>query len=141
MLNKEQAEAFCRSYGAASASGRAEAITGHYRFPYVSFTSGHVTQFDDREQAEAQVAAHLLRFEAKGLGHDIQLVDYRVEPVSNAAALCHLRWQIFPRNGVQGWSWSNVYGLRHTADGQYFEFNISDNEIGELLARYPDFYG
>lgn len=140
MLNKGRAEAFCRSYGEAAASGRAEAITGHYGFPYVSFSSGYVSQFDNREQADAQVAAHLLRFEDKGLGHDIRLIDYRVEPVSNGAALCHLRWQIFPQNGLESWVWSNVYGLRQTADGQYFEFNISDNEVSELLTRYPDFF-
>lgn len=138
-MDMDRANAFCRSYGEAMASGGAAALADHYGFPYVSFTGGYVSRFEDRAEALAMVQAHLDRFARSGLGVDIRLIDHRVEPVSGGSALCHVRWEIHPENGAPGWAWSNVYGLRQTADAQHFEFNISDNEFGELLARYPDF--
>lgn len=138
-MDMERANEFCRSYGAAMASRQGKAIAGHYGFPYVSFTSGYVSSFKDQAEADDSVQAHLDRFERSGLGLDIRLADFRVEPVSDGSALCHLQWEIHPENGAAGWAWGNVYGLRQTPDGQHFEFNVSDNEIGELLARYPDF--
>ncbi|SNS93531.1 hypothetical protein SAMN06295912_1255 [Sphingomonas laterariae] len=138
-MDIERAGQFCRSYGEAMVNGRAQALADHYGFPYVSFTGGHISRFDDRDEADAMVQAHLDRFERSGIGIDIRLANYRVEPVSGGAALCHLDWEIHPKNGAAGWSWSNVYGLRQTPDSQHFEFNVSDNEFGELLARYPDF--
>lgn len=138
-MDIERANGFCRSYGEAMASRRAEAIAGHYGFPYVSFTSGYISTFSDRDEANASVQAHLDRFERSGLGLDIRLAGFRVEAVSGGSALCHLKWEIHPENGHAGWAWDNVYGLRQSEDAQHFEFNISDNEIGELLARYPDF--
>ena len=140
-MDQERAEAFCRSYGAAMAGGHAAALVDHYGFPYVSFTLGHVGSFADRAEADAAVAAHLARFARSGLGADIRLNDYRVEPVAAGSALCHLVWEIHPADATPGWAWHNVYGLRQTEAGQHFEFNISDEEIGMLLARYPDFMG
>ncbi|AGH48290.1 MULTISPECIES: hypothetical protein [Sphingomonadales] len=137
-MDMDRAKDFCRSYGDAMASGKAGALADHYGFPYVSFTGGYISRFEDRAEADAMVQAHLDRFQRSGLGLDIRLADYRVEPVSGTGALCHLRWEIHPEKG-EGWAWDNVYGLRQTADGQHFEFNVSDNEFGELLARYPDF--
>lgn len=138
-MDLERANQFCRSYGEAMASRRGKAIAGHYGFPYVSFTSGHISTFKDQAEADAMVQAHLDRFERSGLGLDIRLADFRVEAVSGGSALCHLKWEIHPENGDQGWAWSNVYGLRQTDGAQHFEFNISDNEIGELMTRYPNF--
>lgn len=133
-----RAEDFCRSYGEAMASGGAEALASHYAEPYVSFTLGHVSQFGTREEAVSSVAAHLARFERSGLGLDIRLEAFDVTPVSSGSALCRLRWAIYPAQ-AEGWSWENIYGLRQSGTAQAFEFNISDNEIGELFARYPKF--
>ncbi len=138
-MDLERANQFCRSYGDAMASRRGEAIAGHYGFPYISFTSGYISSFSDAAEANAMVQAHLDRFERSGLGLDIRLADFHVVPVSSGSALCHLTWEIHPENGDEGWAWLNIYGLRQSADAQHFEFNISDNEIGELLSRYPDF--
>ena len=134
-----RAEAFCRSYGEAMAAGGAVALAAHYAEPYVSFTLGHVAQFATRRDAIAAVQNHLDRFERNGLGLDVRLDGHVVTPVSNGSALCRLRWSLHPPGDREGWAWDNVYGLRQTATGQAFEFNISDNEIGELLTRYPDF--
>lgn len=138
-MDVARAEDFCRSYGQAMKDGDPTAIAGHYGFPYVSFTNGWISTFNYRAEADAQVSAHVGRFRRRGLGVDIRLSGFRVEPVSDGAALCHLTWEIVPADDTPGWSWDNVYGLRQTADGQHFEFNISDNEIGELLRRFPDF--
>ena len=137
-MDLERAEDFCRSYGEAMASGGAAALVSHYAEPYVSFTLGHVSQFAGRDEALSAVAAHLARFERKDLGVDVRLEAFDVTPVSETSALCRLRWALHPRSG-EGWSWENIYGLRQTGDTLAFEFNISDNEIGELLRRYPDF--
>lgn len=133
-----RAEDFCRSYGEASASGSAAALVSHYAEPYVSFTLGSIWQFADRDEALRAVSGHLERFERKGLGVDVRLDSFEVTPVSDASALCKLRWRLHPPQG-EGWSWENIYGLRQTGTTQAYEFNISDNEIGELLRRYPDF--
>ncbi|WP_380877747.1 hypothetical protein ACFB49_14090 [Sphingomonas sp. DBB INV C78] len=138
-MDIERANQFCRSYGDAMASGTAAALAGHYGFPYISFTGGYISRFEDAADANGSVQAHLDRFQRGGLGLDIRLSGFRVEPVSGTGALCHLKWEIHPKNGAPGWAWDNVYGLRQSEDAQHFEFNISDNEFGELLARYPDF--
>ena len=135
-----KAEDFCRSYGQAMKDGSGTALAGHYSFPYVSFTNGWISIFKDQAEADESVSSHVARFERRGLGVDIRLSDFRVEPVSEGSALCHLRWEIFPADDTPGWSWGNIYGLRVREDGgMAFEFNISDNEIGELLGRFPDF--
>ena len=138
-MDLDRANQFCRSYGEAMASGGAAALAGHYGFPYMAFTGGHISSFQDADEAKAAVQAHLDRFERSGLGLDIRLTAHRVEPVSPTGALCHIRWEIHPKNGAEGWTWDNIYGLRQTGETQHFEFNVSDNEFGELLARYPDF--
>lgn len=60
--------------------------------------------------------------------------------VSLGSSLCHLTWEVFPKNGIEGWKWTNVYGYRNRDGEEGFEFNISDNEIETLLQRTPDFY-
>jgi hypothetical protein len=134
----DEIEAFCWSYGQAMLDRDGRAIAGHYVFPYISFTNGWVTQFHDRAEADAACIDQIARFERIGVGSDIRLKHFRVEPVSDASALCHLEWEVFPANGVPGWSWLNIYGYRRNGDARGFEFNISDNEIGELLRHFPD---
>ena len=134
------AEEFCRSYGRAMLDKDGKAIAGHYLFPYISFTSGIVTTFDDRETADEACVGQVARFERTGVGSDIRLQDFKVVPVSDESALCHLTWEVFPENGMPGWKWLNIYGYRRRGDDEGFEFNVSDNEIGELLSRFPNFY-
>lgn len=133
-------EGFCRSYGQAMLDKDGSAIAGHYLFPYVSFTLGHVHTFDDRATADAACTDQVARFDRAGVGTDIRLTNFRVEQVSADAALCHVTWEVFPVNGTPGWSWTNVYGYRRRGDEEGFEFNISDQEIGKLLERFPNFY-
>jgi len=133
-------EAFCRSYGQAMLDKDGRAIAGHYLFPYISFTNGMVHSFDDRATADEACAGQVARFERAGVGSDIRLKDFKVVPVSDDAALCHLTWEVFPQNGMAGWSWLNIYGYRRRGDQEGFEFNVSDNEIGELLKRFPNFF-
>lgn len=50
----------------------------------------------------------------------------------------------YPKDGTQGWTWENVYGYRRTValEGQepqeYWEFVVSDQEIGALMERKPE---
>ncbi|MFP5456491.1 hypothetical protein [Rhizorhabdus sp.] len=133
-------EGLCRSYGQAMLDKDGRAIAGHYLFPYISFTLGHVHSFEDRATADAACTDQVARFGRSGVGTDIRLIDYKIVPVSEDAALCHLTWEVYPVNGTPGWSWTNVYGYRRKGEEEGFEFNVSDNEIGELLKRFPDFY-
>lgn len=135
------AEAFCRSYGQAMLDKDGRAIAGHYLFPYISFTLGQVHSFEDRAAADTACIDQVTRFDRAGVGTDIRLTDFKVVEVSDASALCHLTWEVFPVNGMPGWSWTNVYGYRRRSDDEEgFEFNVSDNEISELLKRFPNFY-
>lgn len=133
-------EAICKSYGQAMLDKDGRAIAGHYLFPYISFTNGGVHTFDDRATADEACTGQVARFERTGVGSDIRLKDFKVVPVSADSALCHLTWEVFPENGTPGWSWLNIYGYRRRGDEEGFEFNISDNEIGELLKRFPNFF-
>jgi len=133
-------EAICESYGQAMLDKDGRAIAGHYLFPYVSFTNGGVHTFDDRATADEACIGQVARFERTGVGSDIRLKDFKVVPVSADSALCHLTWEVFPENGTPGWTWLNIYGYRRKGDTEGFEFNVSDNEIGELLKRFPNFF-
>lgn len=134
------AEAFCRSYGQAMLDKDGRAIAGHYLYPYISFTMGQVHRFDDRATADVACADQIARFERAGIGSDIRMTDARIVPVSDFSSLCHLTWEVFPTDGTAGWSWLNIYGYCRTDSEEGFRFNISDNEIGELLKRFPNFY-
>ena len=130
----------CQSYGQAMLDKDGRAIAGHYLFPYISFTLGGVHSFEDRPTADEACTQQVARFGRSGVGTDIRLKDYKVFPVSDDAALCHLTWEVFPQDGTPGWSWLNIYGYRRKGDEEGFEFNISDNEIAELLKRFPNFF-
>lgn len=134
------AEALCHSYGQAMLDRDGRAIAGHYLFPYLSFTLGQVHSFEDRTTADAACSEQVARFERAGVGSDIRLADFKVVPVSAESTLCHVTWSVFPVDDTPGWSWTNVYGYRRRGDEEGFEFNISDNEIGELLQRFPNFF-
>ncbi len=129
---------FCNSYDASSRSGSAQIMADHYAEPYTSFTLGNVTQFATKADARAQVGPWLARFEKLGLT-DMHLVELSIQTVSDTFALCHVTWEIKPKSEVPSWRWTNIYGLRQDAQGQRFEFAISDNEIANLLQRFPNF--
>lgn len=133
-------EAWCRSYGEAMAARDGRALAAHYVYPYYSFTLGQVHCFEDRATADAACADQVERFEKAGVGSDIRITDCKLAEVSADSALCHITWQVFPADGTPGWQWTNVYAYRRRGEEEGFEFNISDNEIGELLRRFPDFY-
>jgi hypothetical protein len=140
-MDLQRAEEFCRSYAAASLDGDATAVAGHYGFPFTAFTLGNVSTFTDREDANRNVAGHLEKLVRTGVGTEIRLDRSDIVPVSDQSALCHLTWSITPASGVEPWSWTNVYALREVADGSmYFEASIADNEILEIMKRYPDFF-
>ncbi len=134
------AEAWCRSYGEAMLRRDGPALAGHYLYPYTSFTFGQIHSFADRATADVACDEQVARFERVGIGSDIRMADFKVVPVSADAALCHVTWQVFPIDDTPGWSWTNVYGYRRRGDDEGFEFNISDNEIGEVLQRFPNFF-
>ena len=138
MFDLVKARAFLDSYDDASRSGDPAGLARHYAEPYTSFTLGHVEAFASREQAVERVTPWLARFLAFGLD-DIRLVDGSVTPVSDSFGLCNATWEIRPKDGTPPWRWLNVYGLRQDEHGQRFEFAISDNEITNLLQRYPAF--
>jgi ketosteroid isomerase-like protein len=129
---------FANSYDRASRSGDPQIMADHYAEPYTSFTLGNVTQFADKAAARAQMGPWLARFKQFGLD-DMHLVQLSIDTVSETFALCHLTWEIRPRSALAPWRWTNVYGLRQDAAGQRFEFAVSDNEIANLLQRFPDF--
>jgi len=137
-MDLNRAADFVNSYDAASRAGDPQGLVDHYAEPYTSFTFGQTSQFVTREAALAQVTPWLARFKAAGLD-DMWLAQLSIDTVSDTFALCHVTWEVRPRSGIPGWRWTNIYGLRQDAEGQRFEFNVSDNEIAGLLARFPDF--
>lgn len=134
-LNK--AIEFIDSYAAAALHSDPQLYAAHYAEPYTSFTLGNVTQFATQDAALEQMVPYLQRFKERGL-EDIRMARVSIDTVSDTFALCHITWEIRPRTG-EGWQWVNIYGLRQDGQGQRFEFAISDNEISNLLQRFPDF--
>jgi hypothetical protein len=129
---------FVNSYDAAARHNDPHLYAAHYAEPYTSFTLGNVTQFATQDEALAQMLPWLERFRQRGLD-DIHMVQLSIETVSDSFALCHITWEVRPRSEVPTWRWTNIYGLRQDKLGQRFEFAISDNEIANLLQRFPDF--
>jgi len=147
---------FAASYAAASALGAdpsksvtsvADALASHYPLskPFSAFTFGQVTVFPDREYTAHTIRDYLQGFVDSGLGIDISMANRRIEVVSPGSALCWITWSIKPKDGTQGWTWENVYGYRRTVawEGQiepqeYWEFVVSDQEIGALMERKPE---
>jgi ketosteroid isomerase-like protein len=129
---------FVDSYDAAARHNDPQLFAAHYAEPYTSFTLGNVTQFATQDEALAQMVPWLARFERLGL-NDIRKVQLSIETVADTFALCHITWEIRPRGETPPWRWTNIYGLRQDIHGQRFEFAISDNEITNLLQRFPKF--
>jgi hypothetical protein len=144
---------FVASYAKAMALGAdpsnslasvADAIASHYPLstPFTAFTFGHALVFANRADMAVGILSHLERFVRSGLGIDISMEKSRVEVVSSGSALCWITWGIKPKDGTEGWPWENVYGYRKPVDLEgegYWEFVVSDQEIGNLMQRKPDF--
>jgi ketosteroid isomerase-like protein len=137
-MDLRKAVEFAYSYDAASRSDDAQRMADHYAEPYTSFTLGNVTQFANKADALKQMVPWMARFKEFGLD-EMHLVDLSITTVSPTFALCHLTWEIRPKSAVPAWRWTNIYGLRQDERGQRYEFAISDNEIANLLQRFPDF--
>ncbi len=137
-LDIEKARSFVDSYDRASRAGDPEALASHYAEPYIAFTLGRVTGIPSKEAALSQMIPWMARFKEHGID-DIRLAESTLTPVSDNFCLCHLTWEIRPRDGSAPLRFLNVYGLRQDHRGQRFEFAVSDNEIAGLNARYPGF--
>lgn len=129
---------FIDSYAAAARHQDPQLYAAHYAEPYTSFTLGSIVQFATQDAALEQMVPYLERFKAHGL-EDLRIARLSIDTVSDTFALCHVTWEVRPTSNVEGWQWTNIYGLRQDATGQRFEFAVSDNEIGELLKRFPKF--
>ncbi|KAK1990094.1 hypothetical protein LX36DRAFT_593353 [Colletotrichum falcatum] len=156
MVNiREAAQAAMTAYGLATEqagnasaplAGVADALASFYLANFTSFALGGVTTIPDHEAATAGVLYQLRAMNSSGLGTDIRFRGGRVDVVSDQSALCWVTFEIRPRaDGVEGWSWTNVYGFR-TQEGQAgglaggWESTNADQEIAGLLARVPDIY-
>ena len=67
--------------------------------------------------------------------------------ISCNTAQVWLTWESVPREGasVEAWSWTNIYGFRlPPGAGEdvkgWWEYAVSDEEIGKLLERFPKFF-
>jgi hypothetical protein len=138
MLDLAKAQAFVDSYGRASAANDPQALASHYSEPYRSFTLGHIGGFETKDEALGRMVPWMQRFKEYGLD-DIRFVGTEFTPVSDTFCLCHITIEVRPKDGKPAFRFMNVYGLRQDANGQRFEFAISDNEIAALVERYPDF--
>lgn len=148
---KAAAEAFVKSYADAmelslqsntTVEACAHALASHYTPATMNFTMGHQTSANGVPDFWLTgINAHLKRFNKSGLGWKIHLKSARVEPLSSTAAACFLTWEIEPAKG-EGWAWENIYGWRGNQDAGgkgYWEYIVSDNEVGELIKRFPEF--
>ncbi|KAM0717294.1 hypothetical protein Q7P37_007146 [Cladosporium fusiforme] len=151
---KEAAEAFISSYADAmelslqphaSLETCAHALASHYSSKTTAFTHGHVlsTPPSTPDFWLTGIITHLKRFDKAGLGWRIRLKASRVHVLSDSAAACFVTWEIEPAQG-EGWCWENVYGWRRGGEGDgmvgWWEYIVSDNEVGELVKRVPGFW-
>lgn len=150
MDSQSPASKFLQSYASAMHTAQdpsttpascATVLASHYLPGMTSFTHGTQHRFEAQEDAISGIKIHLERLEKTGWGFDIRLDDSRVEVVSEGSALCWATWRIDPKNGVEGWSWRNVYGYRKGQDSkQGWEFVISDEEVAGIFKRAPEFF-
>lgn len=145
------AEAHAKSYAEATRLGSkdiaiqqiAKELQKHYGPSFTSFSLGHVTAIPAGADGAKGIEAYLQRFEKSGLGLDIEMAKLRVEVVSTSAAVCWATWRIVPKKeGVGPWEWTNLYGYRQPMGGGkgFWEWAVSDQEIGGLIQRVPDFF-
>jgi hypothetical protein len=152
----EAATAFVKSYGAAisltqnpdiTAEEIAAALVRHYGSSFTAYDHGYTIAAPANEPNFwlTGVTTHLQRFQSSGLGWNMQLSDFRIEPTSDSAAKCHVTWSISPAKG-EGWEWTNVYGWRDGGevgadDGLKgaFESVVSDDETEKVMQRVPGF--
>lgn len=148
------AESFAQSYANAMSLGSkdiaveqvASKLADHYSpQTFISFNFGYITTIES-PAAKTAIQQHLERFEKSGLGIDITMESLRVEVVSKGSALCWITWRIHPKEVSpvkEGWVWQNVYGYRKPRwqghEKGFWEFNVNDNEVENLVQRIPDF--
>jgi len=127
---------FFKSYEKAVCDSDAEAMVSHYSEPFIAFSLGRVVTMPNRKQAALDSQPYLDLLKRTGLAKTI-VVDLSTTTVSDHFTLCHPVFQMAPEDGSPPWQFRNVYGMRHDDKGPRLEFAISDNEMENLLQRYP----
>ncbi|KAG8627502.1 hypothetical protein KVT40_004985 [Elsinoe batatas] len=113
------------------ASALASALASHWNPGAVVFMFGQIITFpikDPKEHPWYNTNLRLLkRFEESELGYRVELVRQRVEVYSEGAAQCWLTWKCVRRPmGDEGKG--------------FWEYVISDHDVGEMMKRIPGFY-
>jgi hypothetical protein len=145
------AEAHAKSYAEAARLGSkdiaipqiAKELHKHYGASFTAFSLGNVLTIPSGSDGAKGIETHLERFEKSGLGLDLEMTKLRVEVVSLTSAVCWVTWRLRPKKeGVAPWEWTNLYGYRQMGGmGKgYWEWAVSDQEIGGLVLRVPDFF-
>lgn len=111
---------------------------------FIVFAQEGRMEFSDKETSVPKLTQILDKFIDHGLGLDVRLEKYRVEPVSSSSALCFVTVSVHPpsESKIATFSWENVF-LYRVPPGQedgYFDFGVFDNEFAALLQRVPTFF-
>lgn len=147
------AEAHAKSYAEAvrlgskdiNAAQIAQELHKHYGASFTHFSLGNVGTIPGGSDGVKGIETHLERFEKSGLGLDLEMTKLRVEVVSSSSAVCWVTWRLKPKKeGVSPWEYTNLYGYRQpmgmAAGKGYWEWAVSDQEIGGLVQRVPNFF-
>ena len=122
-----------------------------YHPNFTSFTLGTITVFPDNAFTRAAMERTLVQYNQSGLGTDFRYERSRVEAVGATSAIAWITWRIVPphvRRGsggdgnLKGWTFTDVYGFRVSADGGNggWEWSNADDEYEKLAENYPAFF-
>ena len=132
-------------------STAAAAMAELYHPNFTSFTLGTITVFPDNAFTRAAMERTLVQYNQSGLGTDFRYERSRVEAVGATSAIAWITWRIAPprvRRGsggdgnLKGWTFTDVYGFRVSADGGNggWEWSNADDEYEKLAENYPAFF-
>lgn len=132
-------------------SNTAAAMAELYHANFTSFTLGTITIFPDKAFARAAFERNLVQYNQSGLGTDFRYERSKVEAVGATSAVVWITWRIVPaahrpvsgREGnLKGWTFTDVYGFRVSADGGNggWEWSNADDEYEKLAKNYPAFF-
>lgn len=127
---------FFKSYEEAVCASDARAMVSHYSEPFMAFSLGRVVTMPNHKEAVESSQPYLDLLKRTGLARCI-VVDISTTSVSDHFTLCYPVFQMTPEDGKPAWQFRNVYGMRHDEKGPRLEFAVSDNEMTNLLQRYP----
>ncbi|KAF2121646.1 hypothetical protein BDV96DRAFT_564667 [Lophiotrema nucula] len=123
----------------------ADEVSTYFLPNYTSFTLGTINPLQNQSGIAAGFASlyELWRQEDQP-GTKVHITKTKVRAVSDQSALCWLTYTIHPTNGMEKWSWTNVYGFRMVENGTGarraggWEFVIGDQEHQEYAKRFPE---